>query len=439
MERTTISAIPWCIPKHPLCHRCPPLLTRGLFGECSPCRWSTIHFSRPWVRPRTVPEQTQLRWRSAPRVQWDMGFLPTCGCGVMGGCPACKAQLQGILQGTKRGRAMASQIGRPATISSILPWCATCVTRKRHYLLTGTATSQRSHFPPSQIFHAKRNDFRSGMARSSWWTSKKLPDCIFWNLDEDEDFVDFLDIVDVPRANWWLSQRILVESWWKGSISCSTSFSSGSVSTTATSFGLCTPLLSMLQINSPSVNDASRESWWTMMLICCTIPAWSFPSRSSLQWPIISGATATGSTSALGQQIMAIESLGNSNHQHSANGSIQSIFWISHLALSHHSFESFECIRLSDCSVQLIAWCRLSPSLEQAKHCHCLLLELWCILQTLLLPIPKIAPSSLHVLLLASSLPGDMPKAVIMHAVGQNPAKLVDMVNNLSLLIIPTE
>jgi len=60
-------------------------------------------------------------------------------------------------------------------------------------------------------------------------------------------------------------------------------------------------------------------------------------------------------------------------------------------------------------------------------------------LQTLLLPIPKIAPSSLHVLLLASSLPGDMPKAVIMHAVGQNPAKLVDMVNNLSLLIIPTE
>ena len=198
--------------------------------------------------------------------------------------------------------------------------------KKTSYLLTGTATSQRSHFPPSQIFHAKRNDFRSGMARSSWWTSKKLPDCIFWNLDEDEDFVDFLDIVDVPRANWSLSQRILVESWWKGSISCSTSFSSGSVSTTATSFGLCTPLLSMLQINSPSLNDASRESWWTMMLICCTIPAWSFPSRSSLQWPIISGATATGSTSALGQQIMAIESLGNSNHQHSANGSIQKHF-----------------------------------------------------------------------------------------------------------------
>ena len=29
-----------------------------------------------------------------------------------------------------------------------------------------------------------------------------------------------------------------------------------------------------------------------------------------------------------------------------------------------------------------------------------------------------------------------MPKAVIMHAVGQNPAKLVDMVHDLSLLII---
>ena len=141
------------------------------------------------------------------------------------------------------------------------------------------------------------------------------------------------------------------------------------------------------------------------------------------------GATARGSTSALGGSkswrsrvlatpIISIQPMARS----------KSIFWISHLALSHHSFESFECIRLSDCSVQLIAWCRLSPSLEQAKHCHCLLLERSCILQTLLLPIPKIAPSSLHVLLLASSLPGDMPKAVIMHAVGQNPAKLVDMV-----------
>ena len=210
MERTTISAIPWCIPKHLLCHRCPPLLTRGLFGECSPCRWSTIHFSRPWVRPRTVPEQTPIALKVSTQGPVRHGISPNMrvwGNGRM------SSMQSAIARHTPRNQKRKSH-GKPNWKASDnifhTPLVCHVCDKKTSYLLTGTATSQRSHFPPSQIFHAKRNDFRSGMARSSWLTSKKLPDCIFRTLDEDEDFVDFLDNVDVPCANWSLSQTTIL-------------------------------------------------------------------------------------------------------------------------------------------------------------------------------------------------------------------------------------